>query len=50
MATQGLIHYAAYCSCGASCIAKNAQAWAHQHANRNPGHTVELQLGYRVSK
>ncbi len=49
MARQSLIHYAAYCTCGAECVARNALAWAHNHANRNPGHAVELQLGYYIT-
>lgn len=49
MAKQGLIHYTAGClECDASVVARNAQAWAHQHANKT-GHAVELQLGYRVT-
>lgn len=49
MAVQSLIHYTAVChNCPAHVDARNAQAWAHQHANRNPGHKVELQLGYTV--
>jgi len=49
MATQRLIHYTAGChTCGASVDARNALAWAHQHANKNPGHQVELALGYSV--
>lgn len=49
MAMQRLIHYHAVCNnCGATVTAKNAQAWAHLHANRNVGHKVELQLGYSV--
>jgi hypothetical protein len=48
MATQNLIHYTAGClTCGASVAARNATAWAHNHANRH-GHRVELSLGYIV--
>lgn len=49
MTKQGLIHYTAGClECEASVAARNAQAWAHNHARRT-GHAVELQLGYRVT-
>lgn len=45
----GLIHYTAGClTCDASIVARNAMAWAHNHARRH-GHAVEVQLGYRVS-
>lgn len=48
MATQQLIHYVAMChDCGKRCEARNAQAWAHRHANHN-GHDVELQLAWTV--
>lgn len=46
---QYLTHYSAGCfDCGASCGAKNAQAWAHQHV-RKTGHRVELSLGWQVA-
>lgn len=46
---QGLIHYTAGClHCSASVVARNAQAWAHNHARRT-GHPVELSLGWRVT-
>ncbi len=46
--TQGLIHFTAECLvCGASVAARNAQAWAHNHA-RHTGHNVELSLGWLV--
>lgn len=49
MTRQSLIHYSAGClDCGAQCGARNAQAWAHNHA-RHHGHKVELGLGYVVS-
>lgn len=49
MTRQGLIHYTAGClGCGASIVARNAQAWAHNHSRRT-GHSVELQLGYKVT-
>lgn len=45
---QRLTHHVALCyDCGATCSAKNAQAWAHQHARRH-GHAVELQLAFHV--
>lgn len=49
MTKQGLIHHHAGClECDKTCDARNALAWAHNHA-RTTGHAVELQLGYRVS-
>lgn len=46
---QRLTHNTAGCfTCGKSVDARNAQAWAHQHVRRNPGHVVELSLGYNV--
>lgn len=46
---QVLIHHTAQCfDCGASCAARNAQAWATNHANHH-GHAVEVSLGYRVT-
>lgn len=49
MTKQGLIHhYAACIECDKVCEARNALAWAHNHA-RTTGHAVELQLAYRVS-
>ncbi|MDX2094342.1 MAG: hypothetical protein SFW64_00120 [Alphaproteobacteria bacterium] len=48
MAKQTLIHHTAHCfDCGKQVDARNALAWAHNHANRY-GHAVELQLGYRI--
>jgi hypothetical protein len=50
MARQSLTHHTAGCfTCGASVDARNALAWAHNHANRNPGHQVELALGYAIT-
>lgn len=49
MTRQGLIHFTAGClQCEAQVVARNAQAWAHNHSRRT-GHAVELQLGYRVT-
>lgn len=49
MAKQVLTHATAGCfTCGATVDARNAVAWAHQHVNRHPTHTVELSLGYSV--
>lgn len=49
MTKQGLIHHSAIChDCSKTCDARNALAWAHNHA-RTTGHAVELQLGYRVT-
>lgn len=49
MARQMLVFHTAGChTCGASVNARNAVAWAHNHANKNPGHQVELKLGYSV--
>lgn len=49
MTRQGLIHFTAAClECEAQVVARNAQAWAHNHSRRS-GHAVELQLGYRVT-
>ena len=46
---QALTHHTAGCfTCGASVDARNALAWAHNHVRHNPGHTVELSLGYFV--
>lgn len=46
---QTLIHHTAGChTCGASVDARNALAWAHNHVRRNPGHFVDLSLGYAV--
>ena len=46
---QLLTHHTAGCfTCGKSCGARNALAWAHNHVRNNPGHTVELSLGYNV--
>lgn len=46
---QGLIHYTAGClECSAEIVARNAQAWAHNHSRRT-GHAVELSLGWRVT-
>lgn len=46
---QSLIHYTAGClTCGASVGARNAQAWAHNHA-ATTGHDVELSLGWLVT-
>lgn len=46
---QTLIHHTAGCfTCGASVDARNALAWAHNHVRRNPGHSVELALGFAV--
>lgn len=48
MATQGLFHFMAYChDCPARCEARNAQAWAHNHANKHR-HAVSLDLGWRI--
>lgn len=50
MAAQRLIHHTAGCfTCGKSCDARNAQAWAHNHVRHHPGHEVELSLGYFVA-
>lgn len=50
MTTESLISYRAQCHmCAARCDAKNAKAWAHNHVRRNPGHRVELALGYLVA-
>jgi hypothetical protein len=50
MARQTLIFHTAGChDCGASVDAKNAVAWAHNHVSRNPGHQVELSLGYQIA-
>lgn len=50
-ATTGLIHYAAYCTCGASCHARNVMAWAHNHVKKcDEEGAVEVQLGYYVKK
>lgn len=50
MVKQVLIHHTAGClDCGASVDARNALAWAHNHANKHR-HRVELSLGYTVSK
>jgi hypothetical protein len=50
MAKQSLTHFYAKCfECEKECAARNAQAWAHQHANRT-GHAVELQLAWRVAR
>lgn len=50
MTRQTLTHHSAGCfTCGASVDARNAQAWAHNHVRHNPGHRVELSLGYYVS-
>lgn len=47
---QTLIHHIASChDCGASCGARNAQGWATNHVRFNPGHFVEVALGYAVS-
>jgi len=49
MTRQGLIHHFANCqTCQKSCDARNALAWAHNHA-RTTGHPVELQLGYLIT-
>jgi hypothetical protein len=49
MARQSLTHHTAGCfTCGASVDARNALAWAHNHANHNPGHQVELAMGYFI--
>lgn len=49
MARSGLIHHTAGClSCDASVDSRDAMDWANKHANRNPGHAVEVSLGYRV--
>ena len=46
---QNLIHHTAGChTCGASVDERNAQVWAHNHVRRNPGHFVDLSLGYAV--
>ena len=48
MTTQSLIHYSAQCfDCDKRCDARNAQAWAHNHA-RMHGHRVELSLAWQV--
>ncbi len=45
---QRLTHHTAGCfTCGASCDARNALAWAHNHV-QTTGHRVELSLGYQV--
>jgi hypothetical protein len=50
MTKQRLTHHVAICfECKKQCDAKNAQAWAHNHA-RTTGHNVELQLAYFVKK
>ncbi len=50
MARQSLTHHTAGCfTCGAAVDARNALAWAHNHANRNPGHRIELALGYLIT-
>jgi hypothetical protein len=47
---QFLIHNIARCGeCDASIDAKNAVAWAHNHARRT-GHAVSLELAYRVMR
>lgn len=49
-ARQSLIHHTAGCfTCGKSVSARNALAWAHNHVRHNPGHWVEVSLGYIVS-
>lgn len=49
MAKQTLITHTARCdTCGAECFAANARDWAHDHANRNKGHAVGLELGYYI--
>lgn len=49
MTKSGLTHHTALChDCDAQVNARNAMAWAHNHA-RQHGHNVELQLAYRIS-
>jgi len=48
MATKLPDHHTAKCyDCPARCDAANAQAWAHNHADRH-GHNVALELGWEV--
>ena len=49
MANSGLIEHRAYChTCAKTCEERNAFAWAHRHVNHNPGHEVEVSLGYFI--
>jgi hypothetical protein len=49
MVRSALIHHVAICSdCGAQCDARNAMAWAHQHARKND-HSVVVEVGYHVT-
>lgn len=49
MAKQTLITHTARClECEAEYHRPNARDWAHDHANRNKGHLVALDLGYNV--
>jgi hypothetical protein len=48
MAKQTLVHFQAFChDCEKRCESRNAQAWAHNHANYH-GHNVSLELGWAV--
>jgi len=48
--SQSLIHHTAGCyTCGASCSARNALAWALNHVKAHPTHSVELSLAYHVT-
>lgn len=48
--TQTLIRYSAVClKCGKVCDARNAVAWAHNHARTHTGHAVDLALAYNVT-
>lgn len=50
MARQSLVHYTGHCfTCGRRNEKKNVMAWAHNHANHNPGHVVAFETGYVVS-
>lgn len=46
---QWLVTIQANClTCNAYCEARNAQAWAHNHARKNPHHAVGFGAHYAV--
>jgi hypothetical protein len=50
VAKQSLVEHQASCrQCGASCDARNAQAWASNHVRAHPGHEVRVCLEYEVT-
>lgn len=45
-----LLHHTAMCHvCGAQVCARNAMGWAANHVKHNPGHEVEVSLGYFIT-